>query len=140
MKGLGLSLTLATSIGAFAAASAQTPRTVWSGVYTTAQAAAGADLYARTCAECHGNDLEGIERAPALAGGAFAQRWDRATLKRLFERMEEMPPDDPAARLAPKQYADILAFLLSVNDVPAGAAPLGADKDVLATITFTSRR
>ena len=30
---------------------------------------------------------------------AFGQRWDGATLKKLFERMEEMPPDDPAARL-----------------------------------------
>ena len=73
------------------------------------------------------------------AGGAFAQRWDGATLKKLFERMQEMPPGDPAARLQPNQYVDLLAFLLSANDVPAGSDPLVSDKDVLAAIKYTSR-
>ena len=63
------------------------------------QATRGTDLYNRVCSECHGDDLEGREKAPALAGESFAQRWDGATLKKLFERMEEMPPDNPAARL-----------------------------------------
>jgi mono/diheme cytochrome c family protein len=116
-----------------------TTKSVWSGVYTSAQATRGAELYTTVCAECHGDDLEGIERAPALAGGPFAQRWDGATLKKLFERMEEMPPDDPAARLTAQKYIDILAFLLSANKVPAGAAPLVADKDALAAIIYTSR-
>jgi mono/diheme cytochrome c family protein len=116
-----------------------TTKSVWSGVYTSAQATRGGDLYTNTCAECHGDDLEGIERAPALAGGTFAQRWDGASLKKLFERMEEMPPDDPAARLTAQKYIDILAFLLSANKVPAGSASLIADKDALAAITFTSR-
>ena len=92
------------------------------------------------CAECHGDDFEGREHAPALAGGAFGQRWDGATLRKLFERLEEMPPDDPAARLAPKQYADILAFLLSVNNIPAGTTALVADKDALAAIKYNSQR
>jgi hypothetical protein len=87
-----------------------------------------------------GDDLEGRERAAALAGGAFAQRWDGASLKKLFERMEEMPPDDPQSRLAPKQYADILAFVLSANKIPAGTGPLVSDKDTLAGILYTSQR
>ena len=118
---------------------AQTTTSVWTGVYTTAQATRGAELYTRVCSECHGDDLEGREKSPALAGGSFAQRWDGATLKKLFERMQEMPPDDPGARLQPDQYVDILAFLLSANDVPAGSQPLVADKDVLAAIKYTSR-
>jgi len=127
-------------VATFGAAFVQsTTKTVWTGVYTAAQATRGASLYTNTCAECHGDDLEGIERAPALAGGTFAQRWDGATLKKLFERMEEMPPDDPAARLTAQKYADILAFLLSANRVPAGSVALTADKDALAAITFTSR-
>jgi quinoprotein glucose dehydrogenase len=127
-------------VATFGAAFVQSPtKSVWTGVYTAAQATRGASLYTDTCAECHGDDLEGIERAPALAGGTFAQRWDGATLKKLFERMEEMPPDDPAARLTAQKYADILAFLLSANRVPAGSVALTADKDALAAITFTSR-
>ena len=50
------------------------------------------------------------------------------------------PPDDPQSRLAAKQYADILAFVLSANKIPAGAAPLAAEKDALAGIVYTSQR
>ena len=39
-------------------------------VYTTDQAAAGASVYAQSCAVCHGQALEGIA-APALKGDAF---------------------------------------------------------------------
>ena len=122
------------------AALAHTTKSVWTGVYTAAQAATGEELYIGACAKCHGDDLEGRERAPALAGGTFGQRWDGATLKKLFEHLEQMPPDDPAARLTSQKYVDILAFLLSANDVPAGTAKLEADRDVLAGITYTSQR
>jgi cytochrome c5 len=134
-----IAIALALPITVFASLFAQTTKSVWTGVYTNQQATRGTDLYNRVCSECHGDDLEGREKAPALAGESFAQRWDDATLKKLFERMEEMPPDKPAARLKPDQYVDILAFLLSANDVPAGSQPLVSDKDVLAAIKYTSR-
>jgi len=133
-----LALALAP-VALYATAFAQTTRSVWTGVYTAEQAARGGDLYTRVCSECHGDDLEGREKSPALAGASFAQRWDGATLKKLFEHMEQMPPGDPAKHLQPKQYADVLAFLLSANEVPAGSQPLVSDKDVLAGIKYTSR-
>ena len=40
----------------------------------------------------------------------------------------------------PRQYANILAFLLSANKIPVGAAPLAGDKDALAGIVYTSQR
>jgi mono/diheme cytochrome c family protein len=132
-----LALALVT-VALYATAFAQTTKSVWTGVYTTEQATRGSDLYARVCSECHGEDLEGREKSPALAGAAFAQRWDGATLKKLFERMEQMPPN-PATRLQPNQYVDILAFLLSANEIPAGSQPLVPDKDALAAITYASR-
>jgi len=122
------------------AAFAQSTKSVWTGIYTPAQAAAGEELYFAGCARCHGDDLAGLERAPALAGGTFNQRWDGANLKKLFEKVEQMPPDDPAARLTPPKSADVLAFLLSANDVPSGTATLAPDKDALAGITYTSQR
>ncbi len=122
------------------AALAQSTKSVWSGVYTAPQATSGEAIYFAACAKCHGDDLGGLERAPALAGGTFGQRWDGATLKKLFERLEQMPPDDPAARLTPQKYADVLAFLLSANDLPAGTATLDPDKDALAAIIYTSQR
>lgn len=136
---LAIAIALALPVTAFASLFAQTTESVWTGVYTTVQATRGTDLYNRVCSECHGDDLEGREKSPALAGGSFTQRWDGATLKKLFERMQEMPPGDPATRPQPNQYADILAFLLSANDVPPGSQPLVSDKDVLAAIIYTSR-
>lgn len=134
-------LTLAALAGLLStAALGQSTKSVWTGVYTAPQAATGEGLYIAACAKCHGDDLEGRERAPALAGGTFGQRWDGATLKKLFERLEQMPPDDPAARLTSQKYVDILAFLLSANDVPAGTAKLEADQDVLADIIYASQR
>ena len=126
-------------VALYATLFAQTTTSVWAGVYTAEQATRGTDLYQRVCIECHGDDLEGREKSPALAGSSFAQRWDGATLKKLFEHMEQMPPGDPAKHLQPNQYVDILAFLLSANDVPAGSRPLVSDKDVLAAIKYTSR-
>jgi mono/diheme cytochrome c family protein len=123
-----------------ASALTQSTRSVWTGVYTAPQATTGEELYAGACARCHGEDLDGRERAPALAGGTFGQRWDGASLKKMFERFEQMPPDDPSARLTTRQYVDILAFVLSANDVPPGTERLPADKDMLAGFTYTSQR
>jgi hypothetical protein len=53
--------------------------------------------------------------------------------------MQEMPPGDPGKRLQPNECADVLAFLLSANDVPAGSQALVSDKDALAAIKYTSR-
>jgi polar amino acid transport system substrate-binding protein len=119
---------------------AQDQKSVWAGVYDPKQAARGAELYTRACASCHGQDLEGIEQAPPLAGGTFAQRWDGSSLKKLFDRMEDMPPDDPNKRLSDQQNADVLAFLLSANKIPAGAAALAADRNGLAQITFLATK
>ena len=139
MRGRLLALpVLATLLSA--AALAQSTKSVWTGVYTAPQATNGEEVYFAACARCHGDDLGGLERAPALAGGTFAQRWDGANLKKLFDKVEQMPPDDPAARLTPQKSADVLAFLLSANDVPSGTATLAPNKDALAGITYTSQR
>jgi hypothetical protein len=54
--------------------------------------------------------------------------------------MEEMPPDKPTSRLTPQQSIDVLAYLLSINKIPAGTTALAADKDALAAIKYTSQR
>lgn len=115
----------------------QSPKTVWSGVYTEEQATRGEELFTAYCAECHGDDLAGIEQAPPLAGSAFGEKWNKATLRKLVELVEAMPPKKPKS-LTDKQYTDILSYLLFANDIPAGTAPLDTDRGVLASITFTN--
>jgi mono/diheme cytochrome c family protein len=113
---------------------AEAPKSVWSGVYTPQQAAAGEKIYFDRCANCHGDDLAGVERAPAVAGAAFLDRWHGKPLRRLFELIEKMPPDEPAV-VSSAEAADALAFILFSSDVPSGSTPLPTDRAQLADIT-----
>jgi mono/diheme cytochrome c family protein len=111
-------------------------RSTASGVYTEAQAAAGEKIYFEKCASCHGADLAGIERAPALAGGQFFEAWQGKDLLRLRERIDSMPPSAP--RSVPDADAvSLIAFLLRSSAMPAGRAALSTDRGELAAITFT---
>ena len=102
------------------------PRTTRSGVYTDAQAERGSDVYAGMCRSCH---------APAShTGVVFAKSWKGRTLADLFAYVSErMPKNDPGI-LAPEQYADVVAYLLKLNAMPAGAAEIAPDSAALAAI------
>lgn len=106
-----------------------------SGVYTAEQAARGETIYYARCAECHGDDLAGIERAPALAGGTFVETWHGQTLRKLLEVIEKMPPDEPSV-VSTAEAADVLAFLLSAANLPSGSTPLPPDRVRLGSIVF----
>jgi mono/diheme cytochrome c family protein len=94
-------------------------------VYTTDQAAAGASVYAQSCAVCHGQALEGIA-APALKGDAFhemavAQALTADSL--LTVTALTMPQSNPGT-LTPEQYNQVVAYILQENGYPAGNTPL----------------
>ncbi len=116
---------------------ARQPRSVWSGVYTAEQAIAGEKIYFARCATCHGDDLGGVERAPALAGAQFLDAWHGKNLRRLVERIETMPPNEP---LSSAEAVDVLAFLLSTSEMPSGSTALPSDRTRLAEITFERSR
>jgi quinoprotein glucose dehydrogenase len=124
---------------ACATVGAQQSRSSWSGVYTAAQAAAGEKVYFEKCASCHGPDLGGIERAPALAGGAFLNAWHGQDLRRLLERIDSMPPSAPKS-LSPAESAAVLAVMLRAAEMPAGPTALPADSGQLSRITFERTR
>jgi mono/diheme cytochrome c family protein len=110
--------------------------TVWHGVYTAEQARRGAEAYARACAECHGADLGGGDMAPGLAGVQFAYNWHGFSARDLFERLRvSMPPDQPN-RVSRQDKADILAFMLEANGMPAGDAELASRAGPLGAIQF----
>ena len=112
---------------------------VWDGVYTNAQAARGEALYAKNCASCHGDKLDGEGQAPPLAGSEFLKSWNNTTLFELFDRIQtDMPVDKPNS-LPKGTNADILAFVLKVNKFPAGSNPLIPD-DALKSIRIQAER
>ena len=94
-------------------------------VYTTDQAAAGASVYAQSCAVCHGPALEGIA-APALKGDAFHEMAAAQSLTAdslLTVTALTMPQSNPGT-LTPEQYNQVVAYILQENGYPAGNTPL----------------
>ena len=110
-------------------------KSAWSGVYTAEQATAGEKIYYSRCVSCHGNDLEGVEQAPALAGAQFLDGWSGRDLRRLFDRILTMPPGDPKM-VTNAEAVDVLAFLLRSSEMPSGSTALPADRSKLIEITF----
>jgi mono/diheme cytochrome c family protein len=120
------------------AALAQEPptRSVWDGVYTQDQAARGQSLYTKECAACHGQSLSGGEEAPPLSGGGFTANWNGLTVGDLFERVRVSMPEGRPGTLSRQQNADILAYVLSGNQFPAGKAELVKETELLKQIKF----
>jgi mono/diheme cytochrome c family protein len=114
--------------------------TIWTGVYTTQQSERGQKAYGQSCSSCHRDDLSGSDDgAPALRGPVFIERWkDRPLSEMYFVLSESMPQDTPGS-LSGKEYADIISFMLSRNDVPAGASELSSDMETLKRIVFTEK-
>ncbi len=108
---------------------------VWSGVYTAAEAEAGEKIYFARCSSCHGNELEGREQASALAGPQFLDGWHGRDLRQLLDRIRTMPPAAPKP-LTPAEGRDVLAFLLRTSEMPDGTTPLPPDRAKLAQIKF----
>jgi mono/diheme cytochrome c family protein len=93
-------------------------------IYTAAQATAGAKTYSAQCSKCHGDNLEGVS-APALRGDGNGLKGDSVGEAYTFISTQ-MPAGNPGS-LSGKQYADILAFILSKNGFAAGPSALTAD-------------
>jgi mono/diheme cytochrome c family protein len=113
---------------------------VWDGVYTSAQAARGASLYANNCASCHGSALGGGESAPPLTGGEFFSNWNGLTIGDLFERIRISMPADRPGKLSRAEDADVLAFMLSVSQFPPGKTELERQTETLKQIRIDSSK
>ncbi|SRR5579883_599493 len=118
----------------------QPTRSVWDGVYTQEQAQRGRGLYGQHCASCHGESLEGVEMAPALAGGDFLDKWAGQTVGDLFERIRTTMPQNKPGRLSRDVNVDITAYILSANDFPAGKTDLPRDTLILKQIRIDATK
>ena len=101
-------------------------KTTLQGVYSTAQAARGQKTYESICLSCHS--------LASQTGSAFSKQWRGKPLADLYGFVaESMPKNDPGS-LAPREIAQVVAYLLKINGMPAGAAELPANEGVLGTI------
>jgi mono/diheme cytochrome c family protein len=103
-----------------------TPRSTMTGVYTADQAARGEQIYMNICVSCH---------PPATyTGETFRTSWGSRPLSELFTAItEKMPKNDPGS-LTADEYAEVVAYLLQMNGIPAGKADLPGDVEALKTI------
>ena len=99
--------------------------------FTAEQAARGKTAYDANCVSCHGPDLVSANYGPPLAGPYFAGKWPGRTVGALYTHTHDrMPPSRPGS-LGDDTYADLVAYMLQVNGVPAGDTELPADVDQL---------
>jgi mono/diheme cytochrome c family protein len=118
----------------FATLAAQGAKSVNDGVYTADQAKRGEGLYKEQCASCHGDNLEGSGPMPPLAGKDFLTNWTGKSVGELFEKTQTTMPATAPGTLTPEQTADIVAYMLSKDDYPAGSAALDTKVEPLLQI------
>ena len=135
MRTGGLAATLAIALVTSAAA-----RSVWDGVYTRTQADRGRTVYRQECAKCHAENLGGGEGSPPLVGAEFLQKWNGKTARDFYELTRKTMPSDDPGNLSTRQYADLVAYLFSANEFPAGDKELDRDATALADIKIEPRR
>ena len=101
------------------------------GVYTAAQAARGQNTFAFNCQGCH---------TPAsYTGEQFTKHWVGKPLTELYGFISTMMPKSEPGSLSEGEYAQLVAYLLKLNQMPAGSVELPADTLVLKRIQFTSK-
>jgi hypothetical protein len=91
----------------------------------------------QNCGRCHGADLSGTYETPPLVG-RFMPYWSGSTLDALFDYVSTAMPLDHPGMLGAGANADIVAFLLKSNEIPAGSTELTAAN--LKAIHFDSAK
>jgi cytochrome c len=113
----------------------------WDGVYTSAQAQRGATIFASTCNKCHGPAAAGsTDDGGRLVGKEFFEKFDGVTLDQLFTSIYTLMPLDHPKSLPPKDVADVVAYLLAQNQMPAGASALSEDPAQLKGLRISATK
>ena len=119
---------------------AQTTKTIWDGVYTTAQSQRGEATYKKKCTLCHSDNLKGnIDGGPPLTGPTFFQQWSNRPLSDMVDEVADLMPNDDPGSLPRQDYVDIITFLLRANGIPPGTSELTADPAALQQVKFTQK-
>lgn len=135
-----LALAALTTMAAFEHVAAGDTLSTRDGVYTAEQARRGQAAYTGPCDRCHGYKLDGASDdpdmlpAPPVAGPKFLRKWSGRTLAALFEYLRATMPANNPGYLSDAEVADIVAYMLAVSGLPAGAAELEPDVEALAGI------
>jgi mono/diheme cytochrome c family protein len=114
-------------------AAAQAPtKSTNDGVYTKAQGERGQKVFADKCTTCH--------EPSRFSGEAFHESWDNKAMKELWDVASGTMPEDNPGSLKQQEYADILAYFLSLNAYPAGETELQGNGPAMAAIKIEKKK
>ncbi len=103
-------------------------RTTRGGVYTADQASRGESTFGSLCTGCH--------TLADFSTPAFAKKWNGMPVADFFALISETMPEDFPGSLKPEEYAQVIAYVLRVNRMPAGQTALPVDREALRQIRF----
>ena len=89
-------------------------------------------MFADKCTACH--------EPSRFSGEAFHESWDNKPLKELWDVASGTMPEDNPGSLKQQEYADILAYFLSLNEYPAGEAELQGNAAAMAAIKIEKKK
>lgn len=115
-------------VAGVSAAAAEDPRSIVDRVYSVAQAERGEARFKASCSSCH--------TPGSFAGGSFAERWYGQTMAEAFDFVSNAMPENDPGGLKKQEYADVLAFILSVNGYPVGNEELPPDPVALKKLAI----
>ena len=116
----------------------QAQTTVWSGVYTEAQAYRGEKVADTTCIGCHGPGLDGGDSGPKLVGEVFLTNWSSQPVSELFDWIQQAMPPEAAGSLSKEDTAAVVAYILKQNKMPEGKQALPTESEDLRGIRMTA--
>ena len=114
--------------------------TVWSGVYSEAQAYRGEKVADTTCIGCHGPKLDGGDSGPKLVGEAFLANWSSQSVGELFSWLQEAMPAEAPGTLSKDEAAAVIAYILQLNKIPPGKQDLPTEPEALRRITIVAAK
>ncbi|MCZ6915354.1 MAG: cytochrome c [Gemmatimonadetes bacterium] len=94
-----------------------------SAFYTSQQASRGDGLFRDNCVSCHSSS--------EFMGASFERRWRNRAVGDIYEFVLYAMPDDNPGGLPEQTYADIVAYMLQMNDFPAGGSELPTSLETL---------
>lgn len=103
-------------------------RSLTDGVFTTEQAERGAALYREHCSECHQPDQY----------KGFLPPWSGLPVSYMLDVIRRtMPQNDPDS-LETGEYVDVLTYIFSINELPAGDEELPAEREALDAVMIAA--
>lgn len=132
-----MTVLVAALVGAIAASAASLPappagqtgaKSPRAGLYSADQALRGRKVFREKCAACHPTEF--------FTDGVFLGNWSGQTAHALFTAIRTTMPQETPGSLRRQEYADVLAYLLQLNKLPAGKVELAPTDAALKQITI----